>query len=503
MMTPPIRPRIEGGAFNGQQEENLMTATDNIVRFAPLTTHNVTLPDHLSVKVTKGNLIDDARPYGYDGEIFFGVCFIQGGRIMFSTAMPISTMLKVSKVDRAKAGSTVSEVMEKANRPKIAGHAQALRKYLLNTACVGEKFILPGMSFNFGDESTTPEDAPDAVLVIYADENEQASNGWPARFHLPRAILLDTTDGGHRGGETAAIINDGGNSFTTDQERENLRRNAVPVTIIFERKRIDAHQDFADAARAKPITGSLISTFDVRDLRNSRTIRLVESVPFLKHYVDATAANVNLSAGSLKIWSMSAARGFVSHIQDRYPPAKDGDVEKTLVEKLEGAEDFFGSVIQHMPQLHTLDLARLEADARKQSSAPVATPPVRTETPKTFRNKRGGDIALRGVGLSLLARAFIHAKEYGMSFDDVAQRLGQVDWHLLDIEKDQLPDPTTDEGRQTFAAEVKKHVLPIWGSMVIIGESRYKIGSSNEEANGAWERIKAKHFDAPQTLAAE
>ena len=89
------------------------------------------------------------------------------------------------------------------------------------------------------------------MLVIYADENEMATNGWPARLHLPRAIKLDTTDGGHRGGETAAIINDGGNNFTTDQERENLRRNAVPVTIIFERKRIDAHQDFADCARGQ------------------------------------------------------------------------------------------------------------------------------------------------------------------------------------------------------------------------------------------------------------
>ena len=232
-------------------------------------------------------------------------------------------------------------------------------------------------------------------------------------------------------------------------------------------------------------------------------MRLVENVPFLKHYVDATAANVNLSAGSLKIWSMSAVRGFVSHVQDRYPPAKDGDVEKTLLEKMDGAEDFFGTVIQNLPQLHTLDLARLEADARKQSVAPVATQPVHTDTPKTFRNKRGGDIMLRGVGMSLLARAFIHAKEFGMSYSDVAQRLGQVDWHLLDIEKDDLPNPETDEGRQTFAAEVKKHVLPVWGSMVIIGESRYKIGSSNAEANGAWERIKAKFFDAPVQAAAE
>ena len=43
------------------------------------------------------------------------------------------------------------------------------------------------------------------------------------------------------------------------------------------------------------------------------------NAPFLKAYVDATASNVNLSAKSRKIWSMSALRMFVSHVVDHYP----------------------------------------------------------------------------------------------------------------------------------------------------------------------------------------
>lgn len=451
-------------------------------RFRPLSTFNVTLPDHLIVGTTKGNLLADFHAFGYDGQQFFGTAFIQGNRLQFSTAMPMATMLKVSKIDRAKKGSGVHEVQERANRPKIAGHAKALREYFLKTACAGEKFILPAFAFNFGDESTTPEDVPDAVLLIYADDNENATNGWPALFQLPRAIKLDTTDGGHRGGEIDSILSD---STLSEEERENLGRNACDAKIIFERKRIDAHQDFADCAKAKPITGSLISTFDVRDLRNARAVQLVKNVPFLQHYVDATAANVNLSAKSLKVWSMSAARGFVGHIQDRYPPAMgstEPQVESTLVEKMQGAEEFFTALIKHLPQLRTLDKARLD-------------PKTHTETPATFRSKRGGDIALRGVGMSLFARAFVYAKQHGLTYESVCQKLGLVDWHLLDCERDELPNPETETGRLTFADEVRKHLNPIWASMIVIGENRYRIGSSNDEANSAWARILTKYVE--------
>ena len=471
-----------------------MTDFDSSVRLRALSSHNVTLPEHLEVKCTKQNLFSEAsKTWGYDGVQLFGTAFIQGKRLQFSTAMPISTMLKISKVDRAKAGAGVTDVREHANRPRIAGHGRALRDYFLKTACMDEKFILPAFAFNFGDESTTPEDVPDALLLIYASENENASNGWPALFQLPNAIQLDTTDGAHRESEIDGILNDKG---VPEAQRLNLSRNACDVKIIFERKRIDAHQDFADCAKAKPITRSLISTFDVRDLRNNRAVELVQKVPFLEYYVDATAANVNLSAKSVKAWSMSSVRSFVGHVQDHYPPAREateGQVEATLEEKLEGAEDFFAALIRHIPQLKTLEAARVEAEARKVS--PSSTPPVRTETAATFRGKRGGDIALRGIGMSLFARAFVHAKDEGLTYDHIASRLALVDWHLLDCERDELPNPELDEGRVTFAAAVRQHLNPLWSGMIIIGESRYRIGSSNDEANEAWGRIIAKHFN--------
>ena len=123
-------------------------------------------------------------------------------------------------------------------------------------------------------------------------------------------------------------------------------------------------------------------------------------------------------------------------------------------------------------------------------------------SPGQFRQKRGGDILLRGIGMSLLARAFIYAKEKGLSYDAVGQHLGKVNWHLLDCERKDLPDTSTDAGRRDFPDAVREHLNPLWASLLVIGESRYRIGSANAEATQAWERIVAQHF-TPALMAAE
>ena len=122
------------------------------------------------------------------------------------------------------------------------------------------------------------------------------------------------------------------------------------MKIVFEASRSDSHQDFADCGKAKSIAKSLITTFDVRDERNKRSRELVVNTPFLKAYVDATASNVNLSAKSRKIWSMSALRMFVSHVVDHYPVP---DPDLTVDVKTADAESFFTALASTPPTLST------------------------------------------------------------------------------------------------------------------------------------------------------
>ena len=408
---------------------------------------------------------------GYAGESFFGTAFIQGSRLQFTTAMPVQKMIEVSKMDRSRKRDNVISVSDHSNRPQEAAHAKQVRNYLISTACTGEKFILPAFTFNYG--VGLDETAPDATLLIYGS-GDDGSNAWPAILLLPQGAKLDTTDGAHRRSQIEDILY---SSKVTDEQRDALRRNAVDVKIVFESSRVDSHQDFADCGKAKSIPKSLVTTFDVRDQRNSRSKEIVRGNDFLAHYVDATAANVNLTSKSKMIWSMSAVRMFVSHIVDHHPDTNLSEELKTA-----SAEGFFTALARHLPQLRALDEARCD--------------PTSKVTTGLLRDIRGGDIALRGIGMAIFARAFLYCLENEVEFEEMAKRLATIDWHILDCERDEIqPGPT-------YADDLRRHADPIWQHLLVVGENRYRVSSSSADADAAWEKICQAIFSSDKSLAA-
>jgi hypothetical protein len=386
--------------------------------------------------------------------------------------MPVSKMVAVSKTDRLRKKDSVAAAMEHSNRPQEPAHAKAVREYLLNTACTGDKFILPAFTFNYG--VGLDEEAPVVTLILFGASTE-GTNTWPGVLCLPPGAMLDTTDGAHRRGQIEEILN---SSQVDSAKQEALAQNAVDVKIVFEDNRSDSHQDFADCGKAKSIAKSLISTFDVRDERNKRSRELVVSTPFLKAYVDATASNVNLSAKSRKIWSMSAVRMFVSHVVDHH-----GDPDLPVPEKTANAEGFFTALSNHLPQLVALDKVKNEKN-----------PDV---TAGQFRDKRGGDIALRGVGMAIFARAYLYCREHGVDFDMMAAQLATIDWHVLQCEREELPKEPS-----LYAGAVQKAALPMWAHLLAVGEAGYRIRSSMEDADAAWTKIGAQLFERERGEAA-
>ena len=185
---------------------------------------------------------------------------------------------------------------------------------------------------------------------------------------------------------------------------------------------------------------------------------------FLSAYVDATASNVNLSSKSRMIWSMSAVRMFVAHIVDHH---RDADLSEE--EKTEGAEEFFAALVRHLPQLRALD------KARKERNSEITT--------GSLRDVKGGDLALRGVGMAVFARAFLYCKETNMDFEVMASKLAMINWHLLSCERNALPSGPS------FGSELLKNAQPIWAHLLVIGESRYRVSSSSGDADAAWAKI--------------
>jgi DGQHR domain-containing protein len=425
---------------------------------------DINIPSHVRVQTAESFeslMLEIGRRsvMGYAGDAFFGTAFVQGLRLQFTTAMPVQKMLDVSKIDRSHKKDNVPAVTQHSNRPQEQGHGKQLRDYLLKTACNGDKFILPAFTFNYG--VGLEDDAPDATLILFADGSD-GTNAWPGILLLPKGAKLDTTDGAHRRAQIDEIVT----GKIEEDKKDALKRNAVDVKIVFENSRDDSHQDFADCGKAKPIPKSLVATFDVRDSRNEISRKLVLGSPFLCAYVDATAANVNLSAKSSMIWSMSAVRMFVAHILANHP---NPDLSEN--EKIAGADQFFAALVRHLPQLRALE------NARTVKNSAVTT--------GSLREQRGGDVALRGIGMAVFARAFLNCIKEGMDFDTMACQLATIHWHVLKCEKSELPDPR----EPTYSSALDIHAHELWAHLLVRRESGFRISSSSSEADLAWKKI--------------
>jgi hypothetical protein len=436
---------------------------------------DINIPHHVKVVTTDSfeslmSEIGRRTMMGYSGEAFFGTAFVQGSRLQFTTAMPVQKMVEVSKTDRSKKKDNLEVVSNHSNRPQEPAHGKQVRDYLVKTACTGDKFILPAFTFNYG--VGLDDDSPVATLILFANSDD-GSNAWPGILQLPHGAKLDTTDGAHRRSQIGDILTSG---KISDEQKDALKRNAVDVKIVFESSRSDSHQDFADCGKAKAIPKSLVTTFDVRDRRNQRSRTLVSRSPFLSAYVDATASNVNLSSKSRMIWSMSAVRMFVGHIVDHHPQSDLSEDQKT-----EGAEEFFAALAAHLPQLKALDEARRE--------------PNSTVTTGSLRDLGGGDVALRGVGMAIFARAFLYCQANRVPYDVMAAKLATIDWRVLNCERSDLPTGPI------FGDEVRKNAQPLFAHLLVVGEDRYRVSSSSADADTAWEKIRAKALATGQQAA--
>ena len=101
------------------------------------------------------------------------------------------------------------------------------------------------------------------------------------------------------------------------------------------------------------------------------------------------------------------------------------------------------------------------------------------------RNRQGGNLAIRGVAMALFARAYCRCVQHNISYVEMAERLGMLDWHLLTCEVDQIP-----EDRHTGYYDVLMNVTQeIWRPLVIVGPNRYRITSSTNEVEKCWELL--------------
>jgi hypothetical protein len=414
---------------------------------------------------------------------WFGSAMKQGNRLQFLTTMTIQDYLTVVKVERlegqaAAKGATVEELQKKSNRPKIPSQHKLIKGYLVETACVGDKWILPNFVLNYG--VGWQETMPTARLTILVTDDETLS--WPAVFEPPSGVRMPSTDGGHRTGSIQELV-------MKDQPDgiDTMMANGVGVTIVMEGSDDDRRQDFADCGKAKPIADSVKATWDLRDAVSSAARELVVGNTFLHKYVDATSASVNLSTNSALIWSMSAVRG--SLISGFWKSQKDftslslADKKEVLDGSAAKVSAFIDVVVARVPLLRKLvEDAQIVATAKANGVPSAQIPPV--VTPAKYRKENGGCVLMRGAGFGLLMRAYRYAEQAGIKYSDMANRLADVDWFMLTGPEPNLPP-------QALYEWLTKNAHPAWFKLVAFnpGTGGWRLKGTNDNLDAAFEEI--------------
>jgi hypothetical protein len=473
------------------------------------------LPDNLDIVIVDSLAALErhaAHIHSPGNHQMFGSAFVQGERLNFTTAVPWALMLAIGVVEQARQGADLEEVLQKSNRPKQGAHGANLRKYLKETACHHEKFIVPSMTMNCGATFGGEEIRFKATLIIVANDGKTLAHGcssWSAMLIIPSHIRLHITDGGHRSNQSSMIVNDNGDEVT-EAMKSALLSNAIDLRFVFEPDSDAAHQDFADCGRAKPIAASQITAYDRRDHVNSFTAKLVSGIPFLAAQVDATAAGVNLSAKSIKCWPMSAVRMMIDIInraaRDR-EVAEEGLAPAFDDDRFDDFDVFIDKLVAKVPTLKVIFDGWLAVEQRQKARDEV-------QTAADLRGIRGGDLVLRASFLAIVARAYDYCRVNDYSLETMAQHLADTDWHVLDCTTEEL-DALIQVDKQQAAVENREpktyqeilfaHVTPYLRPLIVAKEGRYRLTASGPEITVAWEMLRVR-YGLPKTehrLAAE
>jgi DNA sulfur modification protein DndB len=363
--------------------------------------------------------------FGNHAHHFEGTLFQQGGRYMFSTAMPFERFVQVAEANRTEVrkrsekrgeekvllatdGDAVEDVENTTNRPVDKTHVKSITNYLTNAITHEEKYIVPPATLNLRDEPAT-------IFTLKGDSTIK-----PAVLVLPPHVRFEITDAQHRREGISVALED-------PSVRKRLLRDGIAVMVTFENELSQVHQDFADASKTKQIAGSLVAVYDGRLPVNALAIYLARTCPLFEHTVDATSKGSSLSAGSVKVWNTNVLRQFVKYAALNSREGDDpwnkkftqvyGDQGDPRYEKLRDyLVHFIEVATQQIPLFNKL--AGLKADDMSY-------------VPK-IRAQNGGQILMTAPGINVLG-ALAHdlyraVYKQGESIDPWVKKLGGIDW---------------------------------------------------------------------------
>ena len=205
--------------------------------------------------------------------------FDQGERTMLCGLLPVRVLTHVLQ-HNAPTGNKRSpaRALHSHNHPVATEHVRSIKSYLLNAILNQEPYIIPPVTLNSTSnvEAMAPEtDFNSAGYAVFPDESS-----------------LHITDGQHR----YLAIRQVAEELRGTPAGDNFMRTGVPFMMTLESDLYQTHQDFADAAKSKPLPSSRLAVFNTRQPANRAVMELGERVKLLQGRIDATSSTLSVNS---------------------------------------------------------------------------------------------------------------------------------------------------------------------------------------------------------------
>lgn len=424
-----------------------------------------------------------------------GMAFMQGERIRFVTAMSIGTYLDIVRDPAdtvAKRNSAIDAIEEKANRPTDDAHRKRIAGYIKEELGQRKPAELGGFTLNFGLEVSNDADN-DCQLYILGDHDFVTAPALLVIHNPEPSFRMHVTDGAHR---TRSLIGIMADKNVKPDVRANILDNGVPVTFVFEPNMAQAHQDFADAALAKPIKDSIRVGFDIRNDVNSKTVAMIKASDLLRERVSMTAASVNVAARSKQgiLFNSPAVTMFIRELKLR-----GNGIDPQIV------ADLWDTLPKYFPVFRPLGnenntnavrIGKLEAD-------------LVTNNRLHYRTFCGGTLLLKAAFCGLMARVVLEAKARGIKPEAILSGMAKLNWYIFNDATATAAYETLQSKGQGLTPEALATFNPMMSPVVVRAETRFKMSTTGETLDQLWDNIcqemwhEPSRIDQPAAEAAE
>ena len=328
------------------------------------------------------------------GRPIAGVLYVQAGRRLVSTSLPIRILISMVRRDSS---AKKDDPLKHRNRPLTHLHVKSILEYLRTE----QKYLMPPVMLN----AAFP-------LQVFTVKTPLATR--PCIFILPPDEYLYVTDGQHRLEALKVAID----------HIPGLEKDCIGVTIVEEIDINKVHQDFYDAAQVLPLSKALLVEYDGREPLNWISREVAAHATLLKGRVEKIGS---VGKYSLLLFTSNQVKNAIVHLLAGNAALYAENMEQQALQRLEAAKDLWRTRIISFLNEFTAHNAQWREVCEKPLATGTAVdiPELRA---RYIHFSGTGLAVVCGVGHTILTSEDITPQTLTASQREQIKKLALLDW---------------------------------------------------------------------------